>query len=136
MSNSVVSIFDTKSLEGVEKFFLDSMVNFSKQLKGVLPYNVYKEEDKIIFEVAVAGYKAEDLDISVADGTIKIKGKSVTDSEIEYVYKGVSSKSFSYMLPLQAHYEVQSATVKDGMLKIVIARTKGEEPKQVPINKK
>ena len=58
-----------------EQFFNDP--TFSNAQTGYPPYNIAKKEDDI-YEVtlAVAGFKKDDIDISLEDGTLIIKGES------------------------------------------------------------
>ena len=83
--------------------------------------NVWFDEDKQknILEVACAGFKREDLDVSVEDGTLKISGKNkLCESEIHYDHKGISTKKFKLNFDLDVFAPIFEVDYTDGILKL------------------
>lgn len=94
------------------------------------PYNIIKEdEDNFTVEIAVAGFSKSDLDVSVDNGTIIVKGEIEEKSDGNFVHKGIASRKFTRTFALGEFMEVQSATVENGMLIIKVERIIPEEKK-------
>lgn len=101
------------------------------------PYNILKDgDDKYKIELAVAGFKKEDITIEIKDSRLSISSEKVkVAEEIEYVHHGISSKSFTRSFTLADHVEVESAKQEDGILTISLVRNIPESklPKRVLI---
>lgn len=104
------------------------------------PYNVIRySEDKYTIEIAVAGFKEGDISIEVTNNQLTVIGKQVevvdTDRVIEYVHRGISSRSFERVWTLAEHVEVIGARQEDGILSIDLERKVPEEkkPKSIAI---
>ena len=94
------------------------------------PYNLYKKDGEMVVEMALAGYKKSDINISERENRLIIQGKT-SKEEKDYVYKGISGKDFYTSYLLGKHHNVKEATMEDGVLKIVIVNNEPE-----PITKK
>lgn len=101
------------------------------------PYNVVKVSDNEFYvEVAVAGFGEGDVKIEVTDRTLTISGsKLAIDSPIEYLYKGISDRSFAREFTLAEHVEVDGASMKNGILTVYLKRNLPEKsaPKTIDI---
>ena len=100
------------------------------------PYNIRrKEEDRYILEIAVAGFRRKDLDVSLDNNTLVVEGMRDT-SENEYIHKGMSTRSFKRTWSLARYMEVDKADFEDGILKLELKRNLPEElkPKKIKIN--
>ena len=105
-----------------EQFFNDP--TFNNAQTGYPPYNIAKKEDDI-YEVtlAVAGFKKDDIDISLEDGTLIIKGESnVLDESVEYLHKGIAERNFIRTFKLAEFVEVKEAKLEDGILRVSLFR--------------
>lgn len=113
---------------------------------GYPPYNVSrvtnKETDEVTYEItlAVAGFTEEDINITVEDRNLKVEGKSAilaedVNSTVEYIHKGIAERNFQRTFRLAEHVEVQTASLKDGILKIVLFMNIPEsaKPKKIQI---
>jgi molecular chaperone IbpA len=102
------------------------------------PYNVIKfDEDTYALDLAIAGFDKSDIDISVKDNTLIIKGeKAATEDDGEYVYRGIATRKFTRSFALGEYMEVAEASVKNGILSVYILRVVPEDkkPKQITIN--
>ena len=114
---------------------------------GYPPYNVArvtdKESEEVNYEItlAVAGFTQEDIDITVENQHLKVEGRSgvlaeEVGTEVEYIHKGIAERNFVRTFRLAEHVEVKSATLKDGILKIVLWLNIPEEakPKKIDIS--
>ena len=97
---------------------LDNVLNSWSKVTGFPFWNVVKySKGKYGLELGLAGFKKENVLVEVEDGVLTIEGK-VDDSAIDYVQKGLSTKSFYKQFSLPNEAVVDEATMEDGMLKI------------------
>ena len=114
--------FPTQFL-GIDRI-LDEMERASTQTptKTYPPHNIVKTGDyEYTVELAVAGFKREELDIIVEDGNLIITGTQIagTDSTI-YLHKGISTKDFRKTIRLVDTVVVKDAHFIDGILSIYL----------------
>jgi molecular chaperone IbpA len=94
------------------------------------PYDLIRlDEDTYKISLAVAGFSKEDIDVSVDNGTLIIKGEIVDVEDVEVVHKGIAGRKFVRSFALGEYMEVTSAELKDGMLHIHVVRIVPEEKK-------
>ena len=103
-------------------------------------HNVVKHsESTYTIELALAGYKKEDLQVEVKEGILVITGdnRSTVDTEEgrEYLHRGISGKKFTRTFRLSEFVVVDGADFVDGLLvidlKVVIPEEK--RPRTIPI---
>lgn len=92
------------------------------------PYNIYKSKDNYVLEIAVAGFSKEDIKISVKELTLTVEGSALPSVD-NYVHKGIASRDFKQDFALAEYVVVDSAEMKDGMLRIVLSQELPEEKK-------
>lgn len=105
-------------------------------------YNIEKTGDnnyRIV--VATAGFNQDQLEINLENQLLTITGKAVeekSDTTVEFLHKGIASRSFKLSLRLDEHIEVQQANYENGLLKIDLQRIIPEEklPRHIPIGQK
>jgi molecular chaperone IbpA len=105
-------------------------------LQSYPPYDLLKlDEDTYRLSVAVAGFTKDDINVSVDNGTLVIKGEIVEVTDAEVVHKGIASRKFIRSFALGEYMEVTNAEMKDGMLHIDIYRIIPEDkkPKEIAI---
>jgi molecular chaperone IbpA len=111
--NSVHKQFFDKGLD-----VFDSAFDSWSKVTGFPFWNVVKySKGKYGLELGLAGFKKENVLVEVNDGVLTIEGK-VDDAAIDYVQKGLSTKSFYKQFSLPNEAVVDEATMEDGMLKI------------------
>ena len=94
------------------------------------PYDLLKlDEDTYKLSLAVAGFSKEDIDVSIDNGSLVIKGELVEATDAEIVHKGIAGRKFTRTFSLGEYMEVTGAELKDGMLTIHIDRIVPEEKK-------
>ena len=124
-----------------DPFFIgfDKMVNNWQTVNttNYPPYNVIKEdEDTFIVELALAGFRREDIEITTHDGKLIVKGElKAEDDDSKFIHRGIAARKFTREWALAEYMEVASAEMKDGMLKITIDRIVPEEkkPRQIKV---
>ena len=101
------------------------------------PHNVVKLDDNhYAIELAVAGFNEDEIDVELKENVLTVKGEQTkTETEVEYLHKGISTRNFVRTFPLAEHIEVRGATVKNGILAIALEQVIPEEdkPKRIPI---
>lgn len=105
------------------------------------PYNIEKlGENTYRIIVATAGFKQDELNISLENRLLTIAGKpdAVQTEQVEYLHRGIARRSFKLSLRLDEHIEVQQADYENGLLIVELERIIPEEklPRQIPIGKK
>ena len=94
------------------------------------PYDLLKlDEDTYRLSLAIAGFTKEDIDVSVDNGTLIIKGEIVEVTDAEVVHKGIAGRKFTRTFALGEYMEVTGADLKDGMLHINLDRIVPEDKK-------
>ena len=94
------------------------------------PYDLLKlDEDTYRLSLAIAGFTKEDINVSVDNGTLIIKGEIVEVTDAEIVHKGIAGRKFVRSFALGEYMEVSGAELKDGMLHINVDRIVPEEKK-------
>jgi molecular chaperone IbpA len=105
------------------------------------PYNIVKHnEDKFVIELAVAGFREGDINITVDKNVLTIEGQQIEsldelEKQYEYVHRGISSRNFTRTFTLADHVEVVGAKSENGILSIALERVVPEElkPKKIAI---
>ena len=94
------------------------------------PYNVKKvNDDHFVMEFAVAGFAKGELDVSVEQNILTVKGEKL-GKEDEYIYKGIATRKFVRSFSLPEYFEITGASSFDGILYIDLHRNMPEEYKK------
>jgi|TARA_X000001388_G_C2199865_1_gene110818 molecular chaperone IbpA len=128
------SIFNRNMFLGFEDAF--KMLDHYASKSEYPPYNIERvSDDKYTLELAVAGFKKEDIDISIEKNTLKIEGESAK-KDADYIHKGLASRKFTRAFHLNKYMEVDTAKMEDGILKVYLVRNVPDEekPKHIKIS--
>jgi molecular chaperone IbpA len=107
-----------------------SNVQLASRQTSYPPYDLVKvDEDTYKLSLAVAGFSKEDIEVSVDNGTLIVKGEGLDSDDVEVVHKGIAGRKFTRTFALGEYMEVTGATIKDGLLNIDIERIIPEEKK-------
>jgi molecular chaperone IbpA len=101
------------------------------------PYDLLRlDEDTYRISLAIAGFSREDIDVSVDNRTLIIRGEIIEVTDAEVVHKGIAGRKFVRSFALGEYMEVTGAEMKDGMLHINVDRIVPEDkkPKTITIN--
>ena len=119
---------------------MDRLMNDFNRLdnSGYPPYNIESiGEDKYQITLALAGFKREDLTISVKEGLLTIEGKKdeIEQEGREFIHRGIANRAFTRQWKLAEYVEVVDATMEDGLLYVLLERQVPEEkqPKTIAI---
>jgi HSP20 family protein len=94
--------------------------------KGFIPpVDVYQKENEVIVETPLAGVDPKDVEVTVADGVLTIRGKTEHRTEVDeknYLYKEVRYGAFQrqVQLPAPVLSEKAATSSEHGLLRITI----------------
>ncbi|MTI17781.1 Hsp20 family protein [Rhodobacteraceae bacterium RKSG542] len=99
---------------------------------GYPPYNIERIRDHneygdtIRITLAVAGFTRDQLDVSVEESQLVIRGRQQDDKSREYLHRGIAARQFQRAFVLAEGIEILGADLKDGLLSIDLARPEPE----------
>jgi len=92
--------------------------------------NVIKKDDyNFILELAVAGYRQNEIEVTTERNSLKVTGKKVDEDTREYLVKGIAGRKFSRQFVLSDTVVVRDANLADGILSIQLENVVPEEQK-------
>lgn len=100
--------------------------------EGYPPYNIERirategTRERLRITLAVAGFTRDDLEISLEDKQLTIRGKQEDDKSREYLHRGIAARQFQRTFVLADGIEVQSADLENGLLTIDLTRHEPE----------
>lgn len=107
-------------------------------LPGQLAVDVYETKEKLVVKARTAGVNKHDLDVSIADNTLSIRGTLSAGNEDDVVnyfvqecYWGEFSRSIA--LPVPVKEEEIEAVLKDGVLTISFTKVKQDTVKKIQV---
>ena len=113
----------------------------SKASEGYPPYNIERipreneQPERLRITLAVAGFTREQLDVTVEESQLIIRGRQHDDKPRDYVHRGIAARQFQRCFVLAEGMEVLGADLKNGLLSIDLARPHPERTvKTISIN--
>jgi HSP20 family molecular chaperone IbpA len=99
---------------------------------GYPPYNIERiaaedgRAELLRITLAVAGFKREELEITLEDRELSIRGRQQDDKAREYLYRGIAARQFNRTFVLADGIEVKAADLCNGLLVIDLVRHEPE----------
>lgn len=99
---------------------------------GYPPYNIERVQsgggrnEILRITLAVAGFTRDQLEITVEDNQLTIRGKQQEDKGREYLYRGIAARQFQRTFVLADGIEIRSADLNNGLLSIDLVRHEPE----------
>ena len=136
-----------KYLVGSDKFLakvqetMDLVAN-SAASAGYPPFNLKKTDDNVyVIEMAVAGFGKNDIELTLEENKLKIKGGTTIDTLVadginqQFLHKGISDRPFERTFSLADNVVVNNAQYVNGLLKIWLEHIIPEDkkPKKIDI---
>ena len=129
--------------ENEEEQNIDAGKSFMEEVEqeneeGQLTIDVYQSPSEIVIQAIVAGVKPEDLDISITQDMVTLRGKREDGRRIErenFFYQELYWGSFtrSILLPQEVDPDDAEATLKNGLLTIKLPKLDRERVQKVKI---
>jgi HSP20 family molecular chaperone IbpA len=127
---SRVSLFNSPLLLGFEQFerTLDRVAKAGGE--GYPPYNIEQtDENGIRITIAVAGFSLDDLQVTIEDNQLVVRGRrQEEDEERVYLHRGIASRQFQRAFVLADGIEVTGAFTDNGLLHVTLERPQVEAP--------
>ncbi|TSC96636.1 MAG: hypothetical protein Athens071426_27 [Parcubacteria group bacterium Athens0714_26] len=106
--------------------------------EGSLTIDVYQAKDEIVVESTIAGVKSEDLDVSINNDSVTIRGKREKEAKIkdeDYFYQECYWGKFSrtIILPQEIDSENSAASLKNGILTIHMPKLNRQKSKKLKV---
>ncbi|HEY7086340.1 MAG TPA: Hsp20 family protein [Hyphomicrobiaceae bacterium] len=131
---SRMSLLSSPLLLGFEE--MERLIDRVGKGDGYPPYNIERisangagmdgaraeRSDCLRITLAVAGFRRDQLEITVEDNQLVIRGRQEDDKTREYLHRGIAARQFSRAFVLADGIEVKSADLSDGLLCIDLVR--------------
>lgn len=95
---------------------------------GYPPYNIERlaraadKPERLRITLAVAGFSESELEVTVEDNELVVRGKQQDEAERQFLHRGIAARQFQKTFVLAEGIEVRGAELKDGLLSIDLAR--------------
>jgi HSP20 family molecular chaperone IbpA len=102
--------------------------------EGYPPYNVERlpwtdgEAERLRITLAVAGFNRDEIDITVEENQLVIRGRQKDDKDGNFLHRGIAARQFSRTFVLAEGMEVRNARLANGILEIGLEKP---EPKRL-----
>lgn len=108
------------------------------ETEGQLTLDVFQDADNIVIKSTIAGVRPEDLDISINNDMLTIKGerrKEETVKEDDYFYQECYWGAFSrsVILPMEVEADKIEATLKDGVLTVKLPKSRKAKARKIQV---
>ncbi len=96
--------------------------------EGYPPYNIERlprtdtEAERLRIMLAVAGFTADQLDVSLEESQLIVRGRQVEDQSRNFLHRGIAARQFQRTFLLADGMEVLGADLSNGLLSIDLAR--------------
>ena len=96
---------------------------------GYPPYNIelLADDETLRITLAVAGFKSEELEVSVEDRALIVSGRQHDDETKDYLHRGIAARQFKRSFALANGVEVRKAELNNGLLAIELMRPRKEK---------
>lgn len=112
---------------------LDSAARIEEGALSYPPYNIEQVgEHKYSITMALAGFSEKDLDLTVHESTLTVKGKpreAGSGKDQKFLHRGIAGRAFERKFNLAEYVEVVGADLKNGLLRIDLEQIVPEEKK-------
>jgi molecular chaperone IbpA len=117
---------------------VDSMMAGAETQSNWPPYNIEKHgDDDYRISMAVAGFKDSELDVTVHDQMLIIRGTQSdqnAEQAVTYLHRGIAGRNFERRFQLADFIQVHGASIENGLLHIELQRVIPEAMKPRKIN--
>jgi molecular chaperone IbpA len=119
---------------------LDAAMSLDDGPSTYPPYNIEKHSDeRYRIVMAVAGFKEEDLTITMQENLLVITGQThLNHQDITYVHRGIAGRAFERRFQLADSIKVLGASLESGLLTVYLMRevSESQKPRSIPIERR
>lgn len=125
------ALFDWKHVPSVDNLF-----EFNGQRLPSL--DVINRDAEVVIKAEVPGFDKKDINISIADGVLTIKGQTKSESKEEkgdYYRREISSSSLARSVSLPSNVDESKvvANLKNGILEITLPKSESSKPRKIEV---
>lgn len=118
-----------------------SQEDWLSEYEGQLTIDMYQTKDNVIIKSTIAGVKPEDIDVTIANDMVTIRGERKRDfdaSSEDYFYQECYWGSFSrsVVLPVDVDIENVEADLRDGILTVILPKAAKAKAKKIKVGSK
>lgn len=131
-----------RSTVGFDRLF-DLIENNARlqQTDNYPPFNIERvSEDRYRVTLAVAGFKADEIDITAQQNLLQVSGRKeeVAEDRAKFLHLGIANRNFDRRFELADFVRVENANLADGLLTIELVREVPDamKPRKIAINGK
>src|ERR1700685_1514672 len=105
----------------------------AKAADGYPPYNIERiprengKPERLRITLAGAGFTRDQLDVTVEESQLLIRGRQQDDKTRQYIHRGIAARQFQRTFVLAEGMQVLGADLKNGLLSIDLARPEPEK---------
>ena len=129
-----LSLLSSPLLLGFEE--MERLIDRVGKGEGYPPYNIERISaggagngdalpepvDRLRITLAVAGFRRDQLEITLEDNQLVIRGRQEDDKTRDYIHRGIAARQFNRSFVLAEGIEVKSVDLSDGLLSIDLVR--------------
>lgn len=102
----------------------------TKNIPSYPPYNIKKVADnQYVIEIAVAGFGQSDIEITLDENKLVVKGNAANDENENFLFKGIANRAFTRTFALDDQIVIQDAEMLNGMLRVFMEKIIPEHKK-------
>ncbi|MCC2608288.1 Hsp20 family protein [Neorhizobium petrolearium] len=110
-----------------------TLERLAKANDGYPPYNIERIQadasgapERLRITVAVAGFSESELDVTIEENQLVIRGRQVEQGDRNYLYRGIAARQFQRVFVLADGMQVSGASLRIGLLSIDLVRPEPE----------
>ncbi|MGK6316146.1 Hsp20 family protein [Neorhizobium sp. DT-125] len=109
-----------------------TLERLAKANDGYPPYNIERlradadAPERLRITLAVAGFSETELDVTIEENQLVIRGRQVEQGERDYLYRGIAARQFQRVFVLADGMQVSGASLKNGLLSVDLIRPEPE----------
>ena len=115
---------------------IERLLERNAKAESYPPYNIeHTSDEHLKITLAVAGFAADDLSVSVEDNQLVVRGRlNGNGEEKTFLHRGIATRQFQRSFVLADGIEVLGAELNHGLLTIELERPRAENAvKTIPI---
>ena len=126
-----------RSTVGFDRLF--DLIDDSLRLTGennYPPYNIERTgEENYRISLALAGFMPEEVTVTAEQNMLTVEGRKAEKGDHQYLYQGISARSFRRQFNLADYVEVKGASFVNGLLQVTLVRKlpEGMKPRRIAI---
>ncbi|KPL21833.1 MAG: hypothetical protein AMJ93_08680 [Anaerolineae bacterium SM23_84] len=132
--------------DAMDRLFEESFVRpargwITSEVGLQVPLDMYESDGNLVIKADLPGLKAEDVDVSIVNDTLTIKGEYQAEEERQEENVHIKERRYgkfqrAIRLPTSVDSDSTEATFRDGVLELTLPKTAEAKPKQIAVKTK